>query len=71
MEETLKLILPDKFSKALVNLPEQGMGYQLVDVLLKDGKWLKKKFVIDSHILVIGKAEEIKVDQIDLIKIHF
>ncbi len=30
--------LPEKFVEKLVQLPETGMGYQVVDIYLKDGR---------------------------------
>lgn len=71
MEENFKIVLPKEFSKQLLKLPEQGMGYQVVDILLKNGKWLKKKYVVESHILILDKTEEISANEIDLIKLHF
>ncbi|MBK8611852.1 MAG: hypothetical protein IPL84_18460 [Chitinophagaceae bacterium] len=70
MENKIRITLPSKFSEVLVNLPEQGMGYQIVDVLLKNGNWLKKKIVLDSSILTLDEGEIIKVKEIELIKLH-
>lgn len=33
-----KMRLPKKWSKKLENMPETGMGYQTVEILLKDGR---------------------------------
>ena len=48
-KQRVKLL--DHQSKILVSLPEQGMGYQIVDIELSNGRILKNLFVIDSTIL--------------------
>ncbi len=41
------LILPDRFINMLVNLPESGMSYQIVNIFLKSRKVLdQQKFSI-------------------------
>lgn len=70
MENKVRINLPKKFSDLLGNLPEQGMGYQIVDIVLKNGKYLTKKIVFNSSILELEKSEEIKAKDIDLIKLH-
>ena len=58
-------------SKLLASLPEQGMGYHVVDIELSNGRILKKLFVIDSSILVIEKDEEpVDPKNILSIKLH-
>jgi len=70
MENKVRINLPKKFSDLLENLPEQGMGYQIVDIVLKNGKSLTKKIVLNSSILELEKSEEIKAKDIDIIKLH-
>lgn len=70
MENKARINLPKKFSDLLENLPEQGMGYQIVDIVLKNGKCLTKKIVLNSSILELEKSEEIKAKDIDIIKLH-
>ena len=70
MENKVRINLPKKFSDLLENLPEQGMGYQIVDIVLKNGMYLTKKIVLNSSILELKKSEEIKAKDIDLIKLH-
>lgn len=70
MENKVRINLPKKFSDLLENLPEQGMGYQIVDIFLKNGKSLTKKIVLNSSILELEKGEEIKAKDIDTIKLH-
>ncbi len=38
--------LSKKWVDKLLNLPEAGMGYQVVDVILKDGKTIKGLIVL-------------------------
>jgi len=70
MKNKVRINLPKKFSDLLENLPEQGMGYQIVDIVLKNGKSLTKKIVLNSSILELEKGEEIKAKEIDTIKLH-
>lgn len=70
MENKVRINLPKKFSDLLENLPEQGMGYQIVDIVLKNGKSLIKKIVLNSSILELEKSEEIKAKDIEIIKLH-
>jgi hypothetical protein len=48
----------------LINLPESGMGYQLVKVFLKDGKVLRQHKVLNSSILLLEENEKINLSQI-------
>ncbi len=70
MESKLRILLPEKFSEMLEKLPEQGMGYQIVDVFLKNGNALSKKIVLNSNILELDKSEKIEVEDITFIKLH-
>ena len=56
MKYTIKL--PERFTAQLLHLPEDGMGYQFVDVELKDGRVLNHLVVIDADRLQV--AEEIE-----------
>ncbi len=65
-QKTLKL--PDRIINLLINLPESGMGYQLVKVFLKSGKVLHKHKVINSELLMLEENEDINVKDIDRIE---
>ena len=65
---TLKL--PDIFINMLINLPENGMGYQIVKVILKSGKVLHQQKVINSEILMLEENENISVKDIDKIELE-
>ncbi|MGE0021958.1 MAG: hypothetical protein AB7S72_19980 [Draconibacterium sp.] len=45
--------LPDSFVNKLINLPESGMGYQFVKVILRGGKVLRKQKVLNSELLML------------------
>jgi len=61
--------LREEHIKLLLGLPESGMGYQLVDVTLKNGKLLKNKIVLNSQVLLLEVNEEIDPDSIDKVEI--
>ncbi|HWC52820.1 MAG TPA: hypothetical protein VG676_04470 [Chitinophagaceae bacterium] len=62
--------LPNKWSNILTDLPETGMGYQLVKVFLKNGKVLRKHKVINSSILVLDPQEKISEKEIEKIELE-
>ncbi|MBI2057972.1 MAG: hypothetical protein HYT63_03255 [Candidatus Yanofskybacteria bacterium] len=49
----MRLSLSQKWVDKLVNLPETGMGYQIVDVYLESGAIVRKILVINCEELVI------------------
>jgi len=55
--ESRTLKLPDSFINILINLPESGMGYQIVKVFLKSGKVLHQHKVINSSLLMLEEDE--------------
>jgi len=59
-----KIQLSDEQIKILEKLPEQGMGYQIVDVFLTNGKILKNRIVLNSSFLTIEDNEEINPTEI-------
>lgn len=67
---TQKIELPKKLSDYLVNLPENGMGYQIVKVILKSGKVLHKLKVLNSSVLVLDKATNINSSDIEKIELE-
>lgn len=64
-----KVKLLDTQINILENLPEQGMGYQIVDLILKNGKQLVKKVVLNS--MYLQTDEEIDPREIKEIKLHY
>lgn len=62
---TRSIKLPDIFIEKLLNLPENGMGYHVVKVILRNGKvlhWLK---VINSEYLILESNQNIHVNEIE------
>jgi len=68
--QTRTLKLPDSFINTLINLPENGMGYQIVKVILKSGKILNQHKVINSELLMLEENENIAVKDIDKIELE-
>ncbi|MDX1910237.1 MAG: hypothetical protein SFV22_02065 [Saprospiraceae bacterium] len=70
MGNKVKVQLTKEQTDFLSNLPEQGMGYQIVDIKLKDGKVLNEKLVFNSTILQLDTDELIDPLDIDTIQLH-
>lgn len=68
MKNKIKL-LPEHI-RILEALPEQGMGYQLVDIEFKSGKKLEKRIVLNSTFLQLNEQEYLDPNDICNIKIH-
>jgi len=68
--QTRTLKLTDRLINVLVNLPESGMGYQLVKVILKSGKVLHQHIVLNSELLMLEENENITVKDIDKIELE-
>lgn len=61
--------LSSKWTSELANKPETGMGYQVVTIVLKDGKKIDQVAVVEGKITEIRGREDIPFteDQIDQI----
>ncbi|HUX58543.1 MAG TPA: hypothetical protein VMV77_16355 [Bacteroidales bacterium] len=68
--QTRTLKLSDSFINILVNLPESGMGYQLVKVILKSGIVLHQHKVLNSELLMLEENENITIKDIDKIELE-
>jgi hypothetical protein len=68
--ETRTLKLSDSFINVLVNLPENGMGYQIVKVILKSGKILHQHKVVNSSLLMLEENENITEKEIEKIELE-
>ncbi len=63
-----KIYLTELQSSKLLAFPEKGMGYQIVDVILKNGKILNNKIVKNTQILQLEDFEKCQPEDIkDLI----
>lgn len=60
----MKIKLKPEIIAILEKLPETGMGYQKVDIILKDGSILKDRIVLNSTYLEIGENEFLDGDDI-------
>ena len=67
---TKTLKLPDSFINILVNLPESGMGYQIVKVILRSGKILHRQKVLNSEFLMLEENETINIKDIYKIELE-
>lgn len=70
MGNKIKITLPDNLIAKLMKLPEQGMGYQIVDIILANGQELNNKFVFNSSILELEENEILNIKDIVSIAIH-
>ena len=56
--------LPESFVNKLINLPESGMGYQVVKIILRSGKVLHSQKVINSEYLMLEGNQDFLVNDI-------
>ena len=68
--KTKKIKLPDSFVNKLVNLPESGMGYQIVKVFLRNGKVLNSQKVLNSELLMLEENQLIQAIDIANIELE-
>lgn len=68
--DTRTLKLSDSFINILVNLPESGMGYQIVKVILRSGKVLHQHKVLNSELLMLEENELIQARDIANIELE-
>lgn len=66
---TDKIKLLSNHIEYLESFPEQGMGYQIVDIILKDGRTLSELLVFNSTYL--KSEEQINPEDIKEIRIHW
>lgn len=66
MKKTIQVKLPEHLVKQLLELPETGMAYQIVDFWFKNGIILKKVTILNSSIAVLDK----KIDVSEIVKIE-
>ncbi len=56
--------LPETLIAILSGLPESGMGYQLVDITLKDGRTLSRRKVLNAEFLLLEETENIHTEDV-------
>jgi len=64
-----KIKLKEEHVKYLSELPESGMGYQIVDITLRNGQQLKKRIVLNSQFLLLENSETIDPNFIEKVKL--
>ena len=70
MENPNQLKLPESFIFYLENIPETGMGYQIVDIIMLDGKILTDRIILNStYIKKLNEEEKIEMEKIKEIKV--
>lgn len=63
-----KIKLDEEHIEYLSKLPETGMGYQIVDITLKDGQKINNQTVLNSEFLLLER-DDISLEQIAKIEI--
>lgn len=56
MSKLLKL--DDKFITQLINTPETGMGYHVVDIILITGEVIREKTILNSSFMQLNDDED-------------
>jgi hypothetical protein len=56
MRRTLQTAIPEKWSSALAAVPESGMGFHLVDVVLKDGRRYRRVPVYNLAVMELPRT---------------
>ena len=56
--------LPEDVKLQLEGLPESGMGYHIVDILLKNDRVLKNRTIMNSSKLILNLDEDINTEDI-------
>ncbi len=64
-----KVQLKKEHIQHLMKLPESGMGYQIVDITLKDGQQFKERTVLNSQLLLLEDNEDIDPNYIKRIEL--
>lgn len=65
-----KIQLKEEHIQYLSHLPESGMGYQIVDVTLRNGQHLKNRIVVNSEFLVLEAHEDIDPSFIEKVELR-
>ena len=65
-----RIQLKEEHIQYLLELPESGMGYQIVDVRLRDGQQLKNRIVLNSQFLLLEDPESIDPKLIEKIELR-
>lgn len=67
----MRINLPERWKRYLEAMPESGMGYQLVDVWMSDGRFFPKAIVYNSEVLELPDRQHDASDyDIDRLAFH-
>ena len=58
--------LPDRWLQYLLTMPETGMGYQIVDIELRDGRVFKQAIVDSGYLTRIRGVDPIPFNESDI-----
>jgi hypothetical protein len=61
--------LPEDIKLQLTDLPESKMGFHVVDIILKNGRVLKDRIVINSQRLIVTPEDDFEIADIEEISI--
>ena len=62
------LRLPETIVDKLINLPETGMGYHIVKVILRSGEILRQHKVLNSSLLILEDNEQFTEKEIEKVE---
>lgn len=68
--KTNTIKLPNNLIQKLIQIPESGMGFQFVNVVLKSGKVLNHYKIINAELLVLNTNEKINIHEIEKIELE-
>jgi hypothetical protein len=67
--KTKRIELSKAQQDLLIAMPETGMGYQIVDITMKNGVIYKDKTVLNGQYLISDISDNIEIDLIENIEI--
>ena len=59
--------IPTSFQKELLNVPESGMGFHKVNIILKNKKVLESRIILNCQYLQLDKNETFDIQSIEII----
>lgn len=62
---TKEIELTDELKSSIDGLPETGMGYHIVDIILKNGRILRDRKIINGTYLLVNQDESFVLDDIE------